>query len=663
MIAGSALLLLLAVFFVVLVAKGRFFPNAGNRGEERGASPEQLGESLGGGRKNIYDRNYMELAVSFRRSSIYVRPLELEQPEEVAGQVARILGLDKKNILATLRGERSFSWLGRDLSQKKAAEIAELNLKGVYRMDQVHRYYPGGQLGSHVLGFLKDEQGLAGVEFSYDSVLRGGGVHDPRLVAAGISNQFAEGGDGASLVLTLDILLQSIVEQRLRGLVAVTGAESATAVLMAPDTGEIVALASVPSYDPNRYWEYSAEQRRNRAVEDVVEPGGMGALFHMAAALDRKAAAEKMVWGPAGREAGDPAAPTAVWQQTEEGTYVSAELFDLARVAVDNGAYAAFIDEIGLTSRGEIDLPEALFALRDGGIDQRSALFAQTDGEMEMVPLDLAESPQAGAAHQEKGHGQTATAVTLLSAFSRLVNGGRVMTPHVLRALWYEGKIWNVPSREGERDFVVRPDVSQSLLAGMKPWARGPENIFVLESLSRRNGIPAVVQDPAALSAGEEEGPLEKTVVANSILLGMAPASRPEIAMIVVLEGAAFDIAAHSPVRRLAQELLPLAAAALAKQPSLPSAKELAVREVAYYRKWEKNIEEIESQPALAQGAEGVVMPDVRGLSLRKAMQALQQYGLKPQIKGSGMVVRQSPQAGAPLKGVNQCVLELKAEQ
>ena len=655
-------MLLFAVVFVAVTAKEWFSSSVESQGDGNDPPHEQLSETLAGGRKNIYDRNYMELAVSFRRSSIYARPLELEQPEEVARQVARILGPDEKSILATLRGERSFSWLGRDLSQKKAAEIAELNLKGVYRMDQVHRHYPGGQLGAHVLGFLKDERGLAGVEFSYDGILRGGGVHDPRLVDAGIGSQFAEGGDGASLVLTIDILLQSILEQRLRGLAAATGASSASAVFMAPDSGEIIALANVPSYDPNRYWEFTAEERRNRAVEDVVELGGMAALFHLAAALDRKTVPGKTAGFPAAREQDEAAPPVAVWNRAEEGSYISAELFDLARVTVDSGVFVGFIDEIGLISRGEIDLPEALFALRDGGADQRDDLSAAADSGAEMVMAEPPGPLKTLPGHYEKGGGPAATAVALLTAFGRLVNGGQVMAPHVLQALWYDGKVWNVPAREGERDFVVRPDVSQSLLAGMKPWARGPENIFLLESLRRKDAGP-VVPDLTAVPEGGQDGSAREPFVGSSILLGMAPAQGPEIAMIVVLEGAAFNTAEDSPVRRLAQELLPLARAALGKQPSLPSAKELSVREVAYYRKWEKNIEEIELQPALAQGTDGVVMPDVRGMSLRKAMQALQQHGLKPQIKGSGRVVRQSPPAGAPLQGAGQCVLELQAEQ
>lgn len=286
--------------------------------------------------------------------------------------------------------------------------------------------------------------------------------------------------------------------------------------------------------------------------------------------------------------------------------------------------------------------------------------------------MDEAPEPPADlAGHSGKTNGPAATPMTLLTAFSRLVNGGRVMTPHVLHALWYGGRVWPVPAREGERDYMVRPAVSQSLLSALQPWARGAEGVFVLESLQGKGegssfppSPPAAGREPEAPpGGGAQESPRAQQVAGNSILLGLAPVQRPEVTMLIALEEAVFHAGEPSPARRLAQEMLPLARAALGKQPSLPSAKELAVREIAYYRKWEKDLRESEAQPALAGGEEGLVMPDVRGLSLRKAMQLLQPYGLKPRIKGTGRVARQSPQAGAPIKGNEQCLLELRVEQ
>ncbi len=646
--------LLLAVVFAVVAIKSQFFGSIGEQATGDGQKEEQVSTVTGGGRRNIYDRNFMELAVSFQRSSLYARPLELEAPEEVSREVAKILGVDEKSILSALKGERSFAWLGRDLSREKAVKIADLNLKGVYRINQVQRFYPGNQLGAHVIGFLKDEQGLSGVEFYYDSVLRGGGVYDPRLAAAGVSRKIAEGSDSASLILTIDIHLQNILEQKLKALVGSTRAKAGVAVLMAPDTGEIIGLASLPDYDPNRFWEFSAEARRNRAVEDILDLGAMNRLFQAAAAMDNRIAQEKS--GVSGNETApeqETVAQRAAWNVVQDGRYISPEGVGFGQTPVGRDEFNAFADRIGLTVKGEVDLPEALFALKDVNIDPANKTVA-------MQAENSPESAKAMVPRAEKESVPTATPLALLSAFCRLINGGQVMTPHVLRAVWQDEQVWDVPVRQGIGEFVVRPEVSTGMRSEMKKAAGAGRGNFVIESLLQKN---LALQNPAqaAKEGGEKAGAGQP--VMESILLGMAPLEHPEIAMIVVLEGAYIDPSAKSPVRDLAEEMMPQARTALQNKVKPPTARELAVRETGYYKKMEMIQAKSTLPTALTQGPQGLVMPDVRGLSGRKAMQVLQQYGVRLQITGSGQVVSQYPLAGTTLRGVEQCVLHLKTMQ
>jgi len=490
------ILLALVMFFV---KKEDFFlrKEVKELGEDQ---PEQLSEAIRGGRKNIYDRNFMELAVSFRRSSIYARPLELDNPEEVARQVAQILALDAKDVAFALKGERSFAWLGKDIDQKKAEKIADLNLKGVYRIDQVHRYYPGNQLGAHVVGFIKDAQGLGGVEFYYDSILRGGGVHDARLATAGVSKKVVEGGDGASLVLTLDIHLQNILEQKLSLLAGKIEAKAAMALVMAPDTGEIIALASMPAFDPNRYWEYSTAERKNRVVENMVELGGIERLFQMAHSLRKKGGAvpapapesvsavhEGASPASASAEGDHPAAeqtapPVVVaWNMVREGVYVSPEGISLDRFAASGEDYTKFAENIGLASKAEADLPEALFAMKEGGLERKKTVVEPgseapkpSEKTLEVIagspPASLDLQPQLQPEKAEREMGATATPMALLSAFCRVVNGGKVMKPHVLNAVWHDSQVWDVPPREGVGEFVVPAEVSHGVLEWAKRW-------------------------------------------------------------------------------------------------------------------------------------------------------------------------------------------------
>ncbi|MFA7348925.1 MAG: penicillin-binding transpeptidase domain-containing protein [Desulfurivibrionaceae bacterium] len=659
---GGILLLVAAVFTVVAI-RSQFFDESGQQGAGDGQKEEQVSAVRGGGRRNIYDRNFMELAVSFQRSSLYARPLELDAPEDVARKVAKILELDEKSILSALKGERSFAWLGRDLSRDKAVKIADLNLKGVYRINQVQRFYPGNQLGAHVIGFLKDEQGLAGVEFYYDSVLRGGGVYDPRLAAAGVSRKIAEGSDSASLILTLDIHLQDILEQKLKGLALSTGAKAGVAVLMVPATGEIIGLASLPDYDPNRFWEFSTEARRNRAIEDVLDLGAMDRLFQAAAAMDNRLGKGKSELAGGGEPVPEPEAiQRAVWNVVQEGRYISPEGVGFAQTVVGRDDFNAFADRIGLTVKGEVDLPEAMFALKDlsAGPANRMAEGGQT----------VSPTPPAKvmAPHVDKDSVPTATPLALLSAFCRLINGGQVMTPHVLRAVWQDEQVWDVPVRRGIGEFAVRPEVSAGMRDEMRKAAGSGRGSFVIESLLQKDLVPQSQVKPAAEGAPQPaneagEKAVMGPVVMESILLGLAPLENPEIAMIVVLEGAPLDPQAKSPVRDFAEEMMPQARTALQHQVKPPSAKELAVREIGYYKKMELVQTQSALPAALAQGPQGLVMPDVRGMSGRKAMQVLQPYGVRLQIAGSGQVASQYPLAGVALRGVEQCVLHLKTMQ
>lgn len=230
------------------------------------------------------------------------------------------------------------------------------------------------------------------------------------------------------------------------------------------------------------------------------------------------------------------------------------------------------------------------------------------------------------------------------------------MTPHVLRAVWQDEQVWDVPVRQGIGEFVVRPEVNAGMRSEIKKAAGAGKGNFVIESLLQKNLAPQ-----SAKEGGEKAG-LGQPVM-ESILLGMAPLEHPEIAMIVVLEGASIDPLAKSPVRDLAEEMMPQARTALQNKAKPPTARELAVRETGYYKKMETIQAKSTLPTALAQGPQGLVMPDVRGLSGRKAMQILQQYGVRLQIIGSGQVASQYPLAGTALRGVEQCVLHLKTMQ
>ncbi|HIJ79354.1 MAG: PASTA domain-containing protein [Desulfobulbaceae bacterium] len=585
-----------------------------------------------GERKNIFDRNFRELAVSFRRSSIYARPLELDNPEAVAGQVSKILAVDEKTVLADLKGERSFVWLGRDIPNDQAEQIVNLNQRGVYRLVQAHRFYPWGQVGAHVVGFLKDEQGLAGVESVYDPVLRGRGVYDSRLRNAGVSAEIMDGEVGADIILTLDFDVQAMLERKLKELSAKSSAQNVLAAMMVPDSGEIVALASLPAYDPNRFWDYEAEARRNRVVEDEVDLGAMKRLFCIAANLNNSGA-EDVAGSPLLGNDGS-------WHWLQSEVYVSAGLFGADGSNCGPGLEEMF-KQLGLLAPGEIDLPGAHFLVKES---EFSPVGKYSEVEFE-------DTPEAAIKVQgEEDFLSKATPLALLAAFARLINNGKEVSPHVLKAIWSGEQVWRIPAQSNEGRYSVEPQVSQALLAKLRLGVSSGKAPVILESMQQQR-VPG---RPAA------EGDFEEKLVADTILLGAYPVEKPVLALVVIMEGAEVDVRQKSAAREMADNFLVSAQKIMAKQAALPNSKELERRGEKFYKQWQKLQAKSEMQPSATHGPEGLKMPDVRGGSLRKALQVLQPYGLRVRISGSGRVVNQYPPSGSSLLGVKQCVLELK---
>lgn len=631
-------LLVLAVKFDILPLNKR------SADQEANARKEEQEENFEG-RKNIYDRNFEELAVSFRRSSLYARPLELKDPARSAQQIAAVLGADEKNLLSSLKSERSFVWLGREISWAKAEEIANLNMHGVYRLDQVHRFYPGGELASHVIGFMQDDQGLAGVESYYDNLLRGGNVFDAVLAEVGVTESLAAGKEGAHLVLTLDSRLQSLLENDLKTLLEETGASAASAAIMIPDSGEILSLANIPAYDPNRFWDFGTEERRNPAIVDAIELGGLERFFHTAAAVDLQLLV--LTDSPGDGGAGNGAAGSGIlapWVWLREGVYASSEVLAMASYdALENGQFRDFAYKVGL-SGNEVDLPDELSL---AGIKEPEEAGGEKDG--------------AGPGHMlSRGNsdGQTAqNAVAALAAFCRIINGGKPMTPHILSAVWDGKSVRYLPVRLQEGRGTIKPGASQAIVQDfLKKMSVQRSETLILETIIEKRLETA--EQPQAEDATKAGTKATKRF--DLVLLGMIASRGPEAAMVITLDDALIEPLAESQARKVAGAILGKARKYVGLKREAPTAAEISSREDKIYLKWQLMEVRSKSQVPLQHDQEQTLMPSVIGQSLRVALQILQPYGLKVQVSGAGRVIKQFPAVGASLQEIDQCVLDLQ---
>ncbi|MDH5297470.1 MAG: PASTA domain-containing protein [Desulfobulbaceae bacterium] len=660
LIIGWAALLSVLLVLLVLSRFDYFAGSGAGEGQEQ-STREQLPSSSDSRRRNIYDRNYRELGVSFRLTAIYARPLEIIDIDAAAVTLAGDLGVDEGELQSLLKAERSFVWLARKLPAQRAEKILSHGIVGVYGINEMYRFYPQQQAAAHILGFVKDDQGLAGVEFSYDNVLRGAAGHEAELASMRLGGQGGVTEKGAHLVLTLDLRMQSLLEQQLGRLVANTSAASAVGMIM-DGNGEVLAMASLPTYDPNRYWEFAAAERRNRVITDPVFPGGLSRIFMAGAEYQRQGAVTTVA--PQG----------SPWVADREGVYLCP---GLSRIPAENpGATGVdtLVAHLGFGARTGIDLP----------VEQ-----GEGDGEgSDVQPFRAGDSTAS------------TSALRLVTAFARLLKGGVAVKPHLLGAIWDESGVRQVPvsgvagiatlrpgigpavvgALAGGRDSALRSGVFAESLVAENLVDGDPalleKEMVVTHSLPVEKATPVEDSVPAAARSAQAGGDPEADAEAGEVvvqpaptrfhatLLGWMPAAGSDLFMVVALSGAKFDIASPSPLGGMGPSVLRTVAGMGRRAVAPPKALPPERGGEGVYEAW---LAQQRQQPEVKQVATSEplseTMIDVTGYSLRKALQALQPYGLPVKVEGSGRVVEQRPAGGKSLKGSKAITLKLRVGQ
>ncbi|HEX8930690.1 MAG TPA: penicillin-binding protein 2 [Actinomycetota bacterium] len=244
-------------------------------------------------RGRIFDHDGGDLALSVPARTVYAQPRLIKDPAGTARRLAPVLRQPASAILARLESGGAWTYLARKIPVSRGQAVARLDLPGIGVLTDTMRRYPSGQLASQVLGFVgADGTGLAGLEQRYNGMLAGHAgqlllEQDPsgRPIPQG-QRSVEPARPGADLVLTIDQNIQYIAERSLAAAVKQFKARAGSVVVMAPRSGEVLAMANVPTFDPNRFGDSTAEARKNRAVSNVFEPGSTNKVITAAAALD-----------------------------------------------------------------------------------------------------------------------------------------------------------------------------------------------------------------------------------------------------------------------------------------------------------------------------------------------------------------------------------------
>lgn len=243
-------------------------------------------------RGTIYDRNLRAQAINLPSDSLYAVPGEIRDAQDAIEKLLPILGVERSYLEKRINSNKHFIWLARKLSSDAVEKVKQLNLSGLYFTKESKRVYPNFYLASHLIGFAGlDNRGLEGIELAYDKYLTGTSgwgviLRDARQERLGLWKKLVLPSNGYNLILTVDEVIQFIVERELERIMEKFHPLGGSVIVLNPSTGQILAMASRPSFDLNETSQTDGRIKRNRAITDLIEPGSVFKIITASAALE-----------------------------------------------------------------------------------------------------------------------------------------------------------------------------------------------------------------------------------------------------------------------------------------------------------------------------------------------------------------------------------------
>jgi cell division protein FtsI (penicillin-binding protein 3) len=575
----------------------------------------------------VFDRAGEPLALSMESQSVYVRPHRIEEPEKLTQSLARILNIRPAEVRQKITADKPFVWVRRQVSSAEAEKVQALNAEGLGMFYEPNRHYPQGQLAGQLIGFVgRDSEGLEGLELKYNEYVRGetgSSVTERdalgrRVLVQGVERLHIP--PGSDIHLTLDTSIQHMAEKELEAAILKYRAKAGVVVVVEPFTGEVLAMANYPSFDPNQYAKQTAEQRRNRAVTDSFEPGSTFKTILAAAALEEDVVGkDDLFYCEMGKY---PFAGKIIhdthphgWLPFSKILQVSSNIgFTKVAEKLKKDRFFKYIEKFGFGEPTGIDVPGEVSGLLRKP-DKWSAVDLATHGF---------------------GQGLSATPMQLVMAYAAVANGGFLMRPYVMRrAVSAKGEV--VLENEPR---VVRRVISQKTATLLASMLREVTTEGGTGMMANVDGFEVAGKTGTAQKADPVHGGYAaKKRVASFV--GFVPANQPRLVALVLIDEPEVNVyggVVAAPVfRNIAQGALRHLAVAPQRPapiPATPAQPDPVVRQAAK-----------RSRPQAAEvGAEAA--PDFLGLSLREVLEKAQSLKVKVRLHGSGYVVKQSPAAG-----------------
>lgn len=596
--------------------------------------------SLTPARGTIMDRNGTPLAVSVEMESCYAEARNIEDKEGTASVLAQMLALPQQEILKKLNSGKNFAWIARRLTPEVAIRVKNMKLRGIGFAKENKRFYPNLEVAAHVLGFTgKDPNGLEGIELKYDSTILGNTgymITEKDNIGREITVKntvIKNSSPGKNLILTLDKYIQFITERELSKAVKDSGAKSGITIVMETDTGKILALANVPTFNPNSVADYSTTQLRNRSVADSFEPGSTFKTFLVAAAIEEKIVrpgdmfnCENGVYHLADRTIHDTHsfAALSVSDILKHSSNIGAAKIGMK---LGNDRLFSYLKAFGFGSRTGIDLPgESPGNLRDNkrwyGVDLATISF---------------------------GQGVSTSAIQLTAAMSAVANGGNLMKPYLVeRILDDNGQdIKKIEPTLVRR--VISPETSQKMA-------------HILETVTKAGGTGTSAAVEGFRVAGktgtaQKVDPLTHRYGAKrtASFIGFIPAEKPKLTIMVVIDEPKTSqyggvVAAPAFREIAANSLAYLKISPLKDQKNKPKTTAVAVVATKAITEDVSDGGTLDIEP----DENGEIMPNFRGMSMRKVLQVMERLKINIRLMGSGRALEQNPPPGQTIKSSDQ---------
>ena len=607
-------------------------------------------ETIKAERGLIYDRNDILLVYNRHDVSFYVdlRMLQQKKKSEIAELFSKTFGKSKSHYLKLLNQKPKTICLEKKAPLEKASLLNDYKLSAMFSVDDPSRVYHYGSLGSHILGYVdNDYKGVNGIDKYFNDLLSG--KDGKRLIERNaIGGLITVNEDntipafpGQNIILTVDKSYQLILENELKSGIEEFDAESAVGIIMDLNTGEIIALCNVDDFDPNSYWKYSDEQRRDKAITDTYEPGSTFKAFSLAALLEENKCKEKdLVFVENGRYKYKTAYITDSHKNgylTVKGVFEESSNIGMSKLIqkLDDNDFYKYLRAFGFGNYSSICLP------------------GETSGKLKKPD----EWSGITKAFMSFGYEVSVTPIQLITAYSSLVNGGILYQPLLVKKV--EDSDGNIISENSPKVVrrVISEKTSERMISLLKSVVENGTGEFAkcdLITVGGKTGTSKIASDGKYISGKY-----------NSSFVGFFPAENPKLICLVLINSPKtqyYGGKVAAPIfKNIVEKIVQ----------SDPSRFFKSESNESFEQKFSENRSKLENKKVGGEEKSNYkfasmttdsksknLMPDLNGLTMKEALEILSGLGIKYKINGSGIVTNQSIKPGIKINQNCSCTIK-----